>query len=306
MDLVAVFSSLRRHKIIVLMVLLLTIGGDLFVVYGLPQQYESKAQYLLSPPPPAPTDEEIQKNPSLAKLNANNPYLRVATLSVVTDVLAQRVGADETRKQLIAQGADQDYAIATTNAIGSGQLIEITGTGHSPEESDRTRDLVVAQMVAQLHDMQTVNGADDRYLIKAIPVTQSAEPLHKVTVTMRSVIAVTVAGLILLFALISIADAIAPWRRRRAGLDVPHAPEPPRQLEQRPTGTAGVPAYNGTTYNGTAVNGGYNGSAAPGTPSMPAIPDVEKTMPVLLEWRQPPGQEDDSTIILPLSKVREN
>jgi capsular polysaccharide biosynthesis protein len=214
MDLLNIFSTLRRHKIILLLVLLATAGGCAYVVLGIPPQYETQAQYVLVQPPAGPTEQEIQASPALGKLNSNNPYLRLPNPSIVVDVLAQRVSADNARQALIDQGADRNYVISSTNAIGSGLVIQITGTGTSAAAASTTLQLVTERMKTELRSMQTVNGADDRYLFQALPVSPPSPPLRKVTGTMRSLIAVAAAGLILLFAAISIAEAL-PSRRLR-------------------------------------------------------------------------------------------
>jgi hypothetical protein len=214
MDLLALISTVRRHKLIVILVLLLAAGGEAFVLFGIPPQYESKAQYVLINPPAAPTDTEIQRDPGLARLNHDNPYLRLPNPSVVTDVLAQRVGAEGQRRTLRRDGADPDYEIAPTNALGSGLVIEITGTGRSSSQARRTVALVSERMTSELHAMQIVNGADDQFLIKALPVSPATDPERKVTSTVRSLIAVAAAAIVLLFAFVSVAEAIPPRRTK--------------------------------------------------------------------------------------------
>jgi capsular polysaccharide biosynthesis protein len=154
MDLLALFHGVLRHKLIVLVVLLLTALGDAYVMLGIAPQYESQAQYVLINPPALPTDSDIARDPSLAKLNTNNPYLRLPNPSVVVDVLAQRVSGDAVRKALIQAGADRDYQVTSTAAIGSGMVVQIVGTGRSPAEASRTLDLVSTRMQRELHDMQ--------------------------------------------------------------------------------------------------------------------------------------------------------
>ncbi|MFD0821483.1 Wzz/FepE/Etk N-terminal domain-containing protein, partial [Micromonospora zhanjiangensis] len=214
MDLLALLTTLRRHKLLVLVVSLIMIAGDAFVAFGIPPQYESQAQFVLIAPPPPPTSTDIQRDPALAKVNADNPYLRLPNPSVVVDILAQRVAGDTVRKQLVAKGADQDYTITSTNAIGSGLVIDIVGTGTSGAQARRTLDLVSEAMATELHEMQKINGADDKYLFQALPINPPADPTRKVTGTVRSLIAVSAACLVLLFALVSIAEAAGPRRTR--------------------------------------------------------------------------------------------
>lgn len=241
MDLLNLFSTLRRHKVIVSVILAMIVAGCAYVVLGIPPQYESQVQYVLIEPPPLPTEDQLKADPSLAKLNSNNPYLRLPNPSIVVDVLAQRVSADGVRNELIAKGADKEYTITSTDEIGSGLVIEVTGTGHSASGSTRTLNLVVERMKVELHDMQTVDGASERYLFQALPVSPPTPPTRKVTGTMRSLIAVAAAGIVLLFAAISLAEAIGPRRTRKSPA------VPARQLGSAGEGGATVERKNGET-----------------------------------------------------------
>jgi capsular polysaccharide biosynthesis protein len=213
MDLLAIFSSLRRHPLVVAILALLVIGGDVFVLFVIPPTYESQAQYVLISPPPPPTDQQIAKDPSLELLNDNNPYLRLPS-SVVVDVLAQRVSGDAVRRDLVSQGADTSYVVSSTNTIGNGLVIQITGTGHSAVQARHTLDLVAARIKSELQGMQTIDGADKRFLFQALPINAPTDATRKITGTVRSLIAVSAAGVILLFGFISVLEAI-PSRRRR-------------------------------------------------------------------------------------------
>jgi capsular polysaccharide biosynthesis protein len=215
MDLLNIFSTLRRHKIILLVILVLTAGGCAYVVLGIPPQYTTQAQFVVVEPPAPPSDADIQANPELGKLNSNNPYLRMPNPSIVVDVLAQRVSSDTVRQALIDAGADRNYEIASTNTIGSGLVVQITGTGTSSAGATRTLQLVTDRMEVELKAMQKVNGADDRFLFQALPVSPATPPLRKVTGTLRSLIAVAAAGVVFLFGAVSIAEAIPGRRKRR-------------------------------------------------------------------------------------------
>ncbi|GIH12931.1 Wzz/FepE/Etk N-terminal domain-containing protein [Rugosimonospora africana] len=213
MDLLAIFSSLRRHPLVVVILALLVVGGDAYVLFVIPPSYESQAQYVLIAPPAPPTDAQIAADPALGRLNDNNPYLRLPS-SVVVDVLAQRVSGDAVRRDLIAQGADRNYVISSTNSIGNGLVIQITGTGHSAGQAQGTLNLVAARTKSELQTMQTIDGADSRFLFQVLAINAPTDATRKITGTMRSLIAVTAAGVILIFALISVLEAL-PTRRRK-------------------------------------------------------------------------------------------
>lgn len=263
MDLLALFATLRRHKLIVLVVMLLTLGADAYIAFGIPPEYESKAQYVLINPPPPPTDAQIERDPKLAALNTNNPFLRLPNPSVVVDVVAQRVSGDDVRRSLVEQGADEEYLVTPTNAIGAGTVLDITGTGHSAEQATRTLTLVAARMNDELREMQKVDGADDRYLIQALPINPPTDPVRKVTSTMRSLIGVTGAGVVLLFALLSIAEAMGPRRARPVSPVPPAAPAPPA--------------------------GSGSSSRSPATPASnpapPTSPSPDNELTVILPWQ---------------------
>jgi capsular polysaccharide biosynthesis protein len=257
MDLLNLFSTLRRHKIILLVVLLFTAAGCAYVVLGIPPQYQTQAQFVLVEPPAPPSDTEIQENPELGKLNTNNPYLRLPNPSIVVDVLAQRVSSDTIRQALIDAGADRNYEIASTNAIGAGQVIQVTGTGTSAAAATRTLQLVIDRMNVELHAMQKVNGADDRFLFQALPVSPPSPPLRKITGTLRSLIAVAAAGVVFLFGAVSIAEAV-PSRRRRRVRSVPQEGQvyrggPGAREESLPEGAVEEKANGGSEADLTIV-----------------------------------------------------
>jgi capsular polysaccharide biosynthesis protein len=292
MDLLNIFSTLRRHKIILLAILLLTAGGCAYVVLGIPPQYQTQAQYVLVEPPAAPSDADIQADPELRKLNSNNPYLRLPNPSIVVDVLAQRVSSDTIRQALIDAGADRNYEIASTNAIGSGLVIQITGTGTSAAAASNTLQLVTDRMNVELKAMQKVNGADDRFLFQALPVSAPTPPLRKVTGTLRSLIAVAAAGAVFLFGAISIAEAV-PARRKRRVRSVPPAPE--GHVYRSDPGVRDSGRLTGGDGPSEVGAGWLTGSSGPHT----ADPGARNDSPTQAVERTNGDRETDLTIVLP-------
>lgn len=274
MDLLALFTTLRRHTLIVLVVALIMIGGDAYVAFGIPPRYESQAQYVLIAPPPPPTSDDIDRDPALRKVNANNPYLRLHNPSVVVDILAQRVSGDTVRRQLKGQGADEEYTITSTNAIGSGLVIDVVGTGSSAAAARRTLDLVTETMKTELHQMQTINGADDKYLFQALPINPPTEPTRKVTGTVRSLIAVSAACLVLLFALISIAEARGQRPKRHASSAFGSDPDP----KAHPA-TGSDPEPDGGTDRSEHAEHGERGNGMDLTVVLPRILAGESRQP---------------------------
>ncbi len=283
MDLLAIFSSLRRHLRIVLILALLVIGANAYVVFGIPPQFQSSAQFVLIGPPAAPTDAQIVANPALGKLNNDNPFLRLPS-SVVVAVLVQRVSGDQVRGELIAAGADPGYQVAPTGALGNGLVIQITGTGSSAAEARHTLELVSARTTAELRTMQTVNGADARFLYQALPINPPTAAIRKITGTVRSLIAVTVAGIVLLFGFISVAEAL-PTRGRRAVRGVRYG-ERPRATEPPPW--PAEPADSDQSHADQSHAGPYQGGQAPVDQVRAGQPSAGRARP-----------EGDLTMVLP-------
>jgi hypothetical protein len=210
-DLFAIIRSIRRHWILTGVVLALTAAACGWLLVGMPRDYEARTSYVLVNPAPPPSDALIERDPSLATINRNNPYLRFANEGTVGQVLSARMGGGTVRSALVAQGAHPDYTIGPSPT--SAQIVDITGTGTSAAEAERTLALVSDRMEAELAALQTVYGADDIALITPLPVAEPTPAGVVVSGTIRSLVGIAGAGVILLFAAISIAEGRLALRR---------------------------------------------------------------------------------------------
>ncbi|SFN98985.1 Capsular polysaccharide biosynthesis protein [Geodermatophilus obscurus] len=243
MDLFAILSSLRRHLIVTVLVLGATLVGAVALLAFMPRDYRATASYVLVNPLPPPTDEEIAANPSLAQGNRDNPYLRFTSEATVGQVLAGRVNSGTVREALAAQGANPAYELAPSPS--SAQIIDVAGTGTSAAEAEATLRLVSERMVQELYDAQTVNGADDAALIEALPVAEPTPASVVLSGTVRSLVGVVGAGVVVLFVTISLAEARDARRR---------------ELE------AGAEPAEGTPGAGAGAAGPLPGTGAPERP----------------------------------------
>lgn len=243
MDLFAILSSLRRHRIVTVFVLGATLVGAVALLAFMPRDYRATASYVLVNPLPPPTDEAIAANPSLAQGNRDNPYLRFTSEATVGQVLAGRVNSGAVREALAAQGANPAYELAPSPS--SAQIIDVAGTGTSAAEAETTLRLVSERMVQELYDAQTVNGADDAALINALPVAEPTPASVVLSGTVRSLVGVVGAGVVVLFVTISLAEARDVRRR---------------ELE------AGAEPAEGTSGAGAGAAGPLPGTGAPERP----------------------------------------
>lgn len=213
MDPIEVLRRIWRQRWFALPALVIAIAAALLVFAFGPRDYESTESYAVVNPD-IPTEAQIEADPSLGKLNTNNPYLRSSDPSLVTSVVITQLNAPATADYLKSKGLGTDFTVAPS-VSGSGFIATITGTGDSPAQSLATTKELGRMFIATLRQIQTVNGADDRYLYTAIQASAPDRATEKISSRLRSVIIVAVCGVILIFGAVSLGSALSARRRRR-------------------------------------------------------------------------------------------
>ena len=234
--------------------------------------YEAKSSYLLINPPAPPTAEEIARNPQLGRVNADNPYTRYADQSVVIEVLTSALNSDSARRELKDAGADSRYTVASTSELGySSPIVEITGVGASPQAAIRTAEVVGDALKRELDRMQKDEGVASDYEITTQQVEPPTDAQLRASSQARTLVAVLALGGVLLFVVVSVADALTNLRierRERAAWDGPvgdgetwaAGPWPPRPEPDSD-------ARHEVTSNGDPVRDDGDDRSLPGWPS---------------------------------------
>ena len=125
MDLLKILQKIWRYRIVTLPVLALTLLGAIYVVALKESEYSATSSYVLINPPAPPTAEEIAADPSLGRINFDNPFTRFTDQSVVMDLLASTLSNESARRALAQQGADDRYTVAPSSEFGfSSQLLD--------------------------------------------------------------------------------------------------------------------------------------------------------------------------------------
>ncbi|MCX2750278.1 hypothetical protein OOZ51_21085 [Arthrobacter sp. MI7-26] len=167
--------------------------------------------------PDIPTQLDIAKNPELEKLNSKNPYLRSSDPSLIVQVLLTRLNDSSVADLLKEQGLSSDYTVSRGVGGINGFLVDITGIADTPEKSFATTRTLGSMLEKDLHDAQKVNGADDSYLFSSILVAPPDKATEQFSSRLRSLIAVFLAGVVLMFGGVSIAHSVSVSRNRRGG-----------------------------------------------------------------------------------------
>lgn len=212
----------------------------LVFAYG-PRDYESTTSYAIVNPA-IPSDAQIKADPALGTLNSNNPYLRSPDPSLVANVVITQLNAPSTADFLKSKSLGTTYTVGP-NVSGSGFITTITGTGGIPAQSIATTKELGSMFISNLHQVQTVNGADDRYLYTALLVAAPDRATEKISSRLRTVVIVAVLGIILIFGSVSLGSSLSARRQRREqtaqGRAVPSRPLRGRRPRARTTATVG-------------------------------------------------------------------
>jgi hypothetical protein len=220
-------------------------GG--YVLFFGPRVYECSATYVVVAPN-TPSDREMERDKSLAKLNSDNPYIRGTESGLIVKVVVARMSGQPTQLDMKAAGLSTDYSVA--QSAESTMTVLISAFADTPERAFATRQWLLDDLGRQLRDLQKVNGADDRFLFTALPVDVTREPVEKVSSRLRSLIVTLAAGAILVMGVVSVAAAID--RRRKDVLQVPSRTSTESASTKTPgsgpaTRTRGVTPSSGST-----------------------------------------------------------
>jgi hypothetical protein len=209
--------------------ILLTIAAAVGVyLYG-PRTYEASISYALVNPKEV-TELQLAADPTLATLNADNPYLRSSDPNLIANVVITRLNAPDTKDRLERQGLATEYA-ATPGIGGAGLIVSIAASGETEAQSLATIDELGQVFEESLREIQTVNGAEDRFLFTSIVVAEPDRATEKLSSRIRTVIMVSLAGVILVFGAISLGTWVENSRtprrmRRMTGVGDPEVAAP--------------------------------------------------------------------------------
>jgi hypothetical protein len=223
MDLLALSRTMWRHKIAVIPILVLMLIGLVYVVKIKPPTYDADGELALLSPAAAPTAAQIQADPKLAKINVNNPYLDYNDLTVVGDAVMDRVTGHSAQLILAAAGVSPKYQVSMSSDPDNPAFLDITGVGTSAASAIYSANEVMTMATADLRQiqLQVYPPIAPDYMITMETLVPATSAQEQITSKLRAIIEVLGVGVILLFLVISIAEAFA--RRREEDLYIPAA-----------------------------------------------------------------------------------
>lgn len=265
MDLLQIARKIWRYKLVALPVIALTLCGAAYVIAFKGPVYEASASYVLINPPPPPTEQEIARDPSLSGIDADNPFTRFADQSVVVRVLASTLSTESAREALVEAGADSRYTVAPSSEFGvSAPILQVTARGDSPETAVRTAEVVSDAVTRELDRMQQAEGVNARYRISTQQVDAPDSAKLLASGMLRTLLGVFALGAVLLFVVVSVAEAL-PSLRRKTSQDA---------LPSQPAGVEPLGSVAGDQAEVMAGIDGEHGSAASGG-SIPPVGPID-------------------------------
>ncbi|MFC7403020.1 chain-length determining protein [Citricoccus sp. GCM10030269] len=261
MDPLSVLKTMWTHKwVTVPMVLLIGLACAYSMLWA-PRTYESTATFALAMPK-IPTEQELEEEPSLAKLNADNPYLRWQDTSLLAQVVIDRVNSAEVHEGLVERGLEGEYELSPPDGTSSG-LMKLTVSADSKQSARDTVGFLSAEFSRILYEVQKVNQADDLYVIDALPVSGPTPAEEIFSSRLRSTLLIGAAGLVVLFGVVSLAESVRAARQRSRS-----------RAEQRAAGATESTKETGTWV--TAADPALRGNA----PDLPVLGRQTASVPV--------------------------
>lgn len=212
MDPVSVFRTLWSHWKLAIPLALIVVAACLFVFFNGPRSYDSSATYVLVRPGDNPTMSE-------GTPDAGNPFLRTGDASLATQVVVARMGAPDIAEKLKNDGLSDNFTVRIASELNSGQILKVDSSASTPELTIATTKKLGDLLLENLRSVQIDGGANDQFLLTAQAITLPTEAAERFSSRLRSVIMVGIAGIVLLFGVVSIAQAVDRRKSDRSTLE---------------------------------------------------------------------------------------
>jgi hypothetical protein len=230
-DLYSISKTLWRHKFLTIPLVVLTLFGCAYVYIGGKPTYQSTATYVALPPPNAVTPQALAKDPALRSANPDNPLAQGGDPGVVVAIIIGDITSNQSKADLEGKGASPTYS-AVQSTLG-GPTIQLTSKARSLGLARKSMSLLEQKMTTDLQNLQGGLGVDPYFMYKLVMVN-STPPILQVSGSLRSMLSIFALGVIGIFIVVSIGDALDKRRQAlRAGHPEPEVDEQLASAEPR-------------------------------------------------------------------------
>ena len=217
MDLLTLVRLIRRNIVAAILACVLALALVSYAVVTAPAVFlSSGSMVLFSPPtPPEPVAVDADQGAPPTTVATDNPYARFNDLSVVVDIVKRVLLSREVDQRLRAAGVIGTYTVAANIDFYRGPIIDIASEAPTPEASQRSTDLVMAELAVALDDLQAKQGTDEQYRIVAQSVVPPNPGTRVLSSTVRRGMAATVLATGMFVGILVLSDSVRRSLGRR-------------------------------------------------------------------------------------------
>jgi capsular polysaccharide biosynthesis protein len=198
------WQSLRRNWLVAILGLLATVSLAVMTTKLVPAKYVATSQMVLLPP---------LSQPNASYNGVVNPYMGLAGLQSMADVVSSAMMDDDTAKVLVAGGVTQ-YSVQY-DSLSAGPILIVQATASSPAKAGAALaalDHQVPLTVARLQDEASISP---KAFITAQVIARPGTPVKSDKTQLRAAGLAFIVGLVLTLLAVSTIDAWRIRRRRR-------------------------------------------------------------------------------------------
>lgn len=191
-----------RNWLVALIGVLLTLGFVAAAATLVPATYIATTQMVLLPPPAQRSEGGTRPV---------NPYLDLAGLQGMADIIARAMMDDETARTLERSGVTQ-YTVEF-DTLSAGPVLRASVEEATPTQASASLSAVTKQIPVTTASLQAATSTEPEFYVTAAVVAAPGTPERSGKAQLRAVGMGVVAGLVLTQLAVSFVDA---WRKRRA------------------------------------------------------------------------------------------
>lgn len=203
-------QALRRNWPVAVAGVLLTVGLVGMAASLVPASYVATSQMVLLPPAAQPSGSETTEV---------NPYLNLAGLQGMADIVARSMMDDETVRTLKRAGATS-YTVQH-DTLSAAPVLLVTAEERSPARARSALVAVTKQVPRSTARLQAATTMDRRFYVTTSVVAGPGDLQRSGKSQLRAVGVALVAGLVMTQLSVSLFDA---WRQRRARMAAGRSP----------------------------------------------------------------------------------
>jgi hypothetical protein len=235
MDLADIGRALRRHLLLSLCLVILTLMAAAAIFTEARLTYATKAaMVVLSPTKQVATGSAAEGDDEVEE-RIVNPFLNFGgSQETAAQVLTVRMSDDAVGRRLEEDGLRDEWTFAVRG--DSGSVIEITSTGPDPATASASADLILAAAADEFATLQREAGAPDDQLIRIAVVNTPSDPEPVYDAKIRMAVMVGALGALLTVSVVMVTDSLGRARRarRQGAMDREHDEDPEaRHLDDR-------------------------------------------------------------------------